>query len=172
MNTLNPLGRYSYLFAEPITKDAIPAGSAILDLERYWRERSGPRSMPSRQDIDPIDIPRRALPWIFMLDVLSAGPRLDYRFRLVGTKNVELVGRDATGHLASEIFGSPDRQFVMDTFDRTVDSAAPTFWRAAVPHDIYGQTEVYRGLLPLAGDGKSVDMLLCIAVPHILGDDG
>ncbi len=100
-----------------------------------------------------------------MLDVLSNPDGLDYRFRLTGTLNVKLVGRDPTGRRAFEIFGTEEHQYLMRTFDTTVAEASATFWRAEVPQDRLGTVQICRGLFPLSEDGIVVNMLLCIAVP-------
>jgi hypothetical protein len=39
------------------TKDAIDANPVLRILWSYWNERRGSRAMPSRKDIDPVDIP-------------------------------------------------------------------------------------------------------------------
>jgi hypothetical protein len=39
------------------TKDAIDANPVLRALWSYWNERRGRRAMPSRKDIDPVDIP-------------------------------------------------------------------------------------------------------------------
>ncbi len=51
------------------------------------------RTLPSRWDIDPIEIPR-LLPHIMLVDVM--GPSL-YRYRLVGTEIATTMGVNATG---------------------------------------------------------------------------
>lgn len=159
-------GRVPFLFATRIGREAVPAGSLIHDLAQYWSDHRVGDRLPGRADIDPVTLPRPLLQWIFMMDVLRSPQGLDYRYRLVGTSNVQLVGRDATGRLASEIFHGSDREFVMATFDVTVEEAVPTYWHAAVPQDKFDRIEVYRGLFPLAADGRTVDMLICAAVPE------
>lgn len=54
----------------------------LHQLHAYWKSRCRDRQMPSRSDIDPIDVPT-LLPCIFLVDVLN-DPR-DFRFRLAGT---------------------------------------------------------------------------------------
>src|SRR5215813_1573410 len=52
----------------------------------YWRWKCGTQAMPSRADIDPVDMPRRLLPFINLVDVVSDERR--YIYRLVGTGHV------------------------------------------------------------------------------------
>lgn len=104
------------------------------------------------------------MPWVFIVDVVRESDELDYRYRIAGTRNVELVGRDPTGRLASEIFQSDHHRYMLDTFNVTVLSAEPTYWQGEVPKDNYEIVRVYRGLFPLAADGVHVDKLIGIAV--------
>ncbi|MEQ8265708.1 PAS domain-containing protein [Parvibaculum sp.] len=63
-------------------------------LVAYWERKRGTRSMPAPRDIDPVEIPR-LMPWITIADV-TYDP-LDFRYRLVGTRIVEMGGIDRTG---------------------------------------------------------------------------
>ena len=76
--------------------------------------------MPSRADIDPVKIRVDLLPLLFLLDVVRGDEGLDYLYRLVGTANADLVGRDPMGKLMSEVMGTEERRFLMETFDQTV----------------------------------------------------
>lgn len=149
---------------EEIALSALARHHPIVRLETYWQRMRGDRALPSRADLDPLDIERDLLPWLFLLDVLRTDAGLDYHYRLVGTGNVQLVGRDATGRRASELFDEDSRRFVLSSFDETVHRRAPTYWQAVVPNDTFEQVAVQRGLFPLSGDGSKVDMLFCIAV--------
>ncbi len=153
------------LGADQIRRDELPAGSLILDLHHYWRTRGSEDRLPARRDIDPLDISPAVLPWVFMLDVLCQPTGGDYRFRLNGTSNIQLVGRDPTNRLTSEVYGEEEHQFLVHTFDTTVREMAPTFWRATVPQEQLGHVRVCRGLFPLSDEGISVNMILGIAVP-------
>ena len=63
----------------------------------------------------------------------------------------------------SEVMGTEERRFLMDTFDRTVQEMRATYWLAEVPQDRNGVVKVFRGLFPLPSDGEKVDKLICIA---------
>jgi hypothetical protein len=155
-----------FLYANRIDSNDIPPESLVLELHHYWRSLARADQLPSRSQIDPVDIARILLPWIFMVDVLNDGCKPDYRYRLAGTSNVRLVGRDPTGKLASSIFRDDDRTFMMETFHTTVRERQPTYWHAAVPHDKYHFVNVYRGIFPLSSDGEKVDILIAAAVPE------
>lgn len=63
----------------------------------------------------------------------------------------------------SEVMGTEDRRFLMDTFNQTVQEMGATYWLAEVPQDRNGVVKVFRGLFPLSSDSEEVDKLICIA---------
>src|SRR5947207_13056937 len=61
-----------------------PIGDERLQrLYAYWRHKAADRSLPSRADLDPVEIPK-LLPHIMLIDVLPSG---GYHYRLIGTEN-------------------------------------------------------------------------------------
>src|SRR5688572_5758180 len=63
----------------------------------YWLAiRPSADCLPGRQHFDPIDIPH-VMPRVWLLDVVRDGDRLRFRYRLVGTKEVETLQQEATG---------------------------------------------------------------------------
>jgi hypothetical protein len=154
------------MYATRIEKSELSSDSPILELHRYWLSLADGNQLPSRSQVDPGSISRALLAWIFMVDVLRDGETPDYRYRLAGTSNVQLVGRDPTGKRASSIFQGEEKIFMMETFHVTVREARPTYWHAAVPHEKYEFVNVHRGLFPLSTDGSNVDILIAAAIPE------
>lgn len=139
------------------SKFAARLGSQVLrDVFAYWQRRRGSRPMPTRGDIEPMDIPQ-LLPHVFIHDVIAA-PR-DYRARLLGTAIGERYGQDHTGKLIGDIFPEPTLSLVRRLFDTVVDerhpahAAGPVVWR----HDQYSVFEAV--FLPLADGAGSVNMI-------------
>ena len=60
--------------------------------------------MPRRSDIDPVDMPRRLLPFINLVDVVADERR--YVYRLVGMGDVDVRGQDP------EVDGVKDQRFL------------------------------------------------------------
>lgn len=160
-----PWGIASWFKTDRVALSDIGKDSPIALVHQYWASLTSDNRLPARQQIDPLDLPTRVLPWLFIVEVTQRSPVLDYRYRLVGTGNALLVGRDATGFLASEIFTARDTEVVPLTFDETVRDGEPTFWRATVPNDRVGSVEIERALFPLAENGVDVDALLGVALP-------
>jgi len=69
-----------------------PALGALL---RYWQKKRGKGALPSRRDIDPLEMGPELLPHLVLADLFDRGTRV--RFRLVGTNVVKRMGFDPTG---------------------------------------------------------------------------
>lgn len=129
----------------------------------YWRSKAPAGRLPGRRHLDPVDIPR-LLPWIILYDVdwREGAPR--FRFRLVGTGNVQRYGRDATGLWFEEAYDGEALARQQAVFAEVATSRRPHLSRAILP--IAGKDHVtYRRLiLPLTNDGETVDNLIALMV--------
>ena len=119
--------------------------------------------LPGRQHFDPMQV-AAALPNIWLIDVEHDPLRLTYR--LVGTKIQEIAGQSLTGQLLEDVH--PDLRSEPEYADRylaparqgvAVWASGKSVFRIESPH---GKTEVL--VLPLATDGKTVDMLLGVTI--------
>ncbi len=130
----------------------------------YWRSKvPGAGILPGRQHIDPLDIPR-ILPWIMLIEAHPNGDTLRFRFRLVGTGNVNLYRRDATGLWFDEAYEGDILKRQIDDYSTVVQNRLPTLAHRSLP--ISGREFVAydRLLLPLAADGHEVDMVMVVTV--------
>jgi hypothetical protein len=84
--------------------------STTVALYEYWLQTCGDRRMPLRSDIDPVTIPRAALPGISLVEVVQDDRR--YVYRLVGTGDVEVRGNDPTGKSVLDGFFGPSAEDV------------------------------------------------------------
>ena len=73
-------------------------------LYTYWNEMRKSESMPPVSAIDPLLMPRSALPFLSVIEVFGDPPRL--RFRLQGTQLVEVIGRDYTWQFLDDVRGA------------------------------------------------------------------
>jgi hypothetical protein len=137
---------------------------------RYWQQvRPAPDLLPGRKHIDPLDIPE-LLPGIWLLDVQREPFRL--RYRLVGTRIVEAIGREVTGQWIDEahphVLNIPN---YADRYRAIVTSGVPSRRRGQAllwQHEDY--REIENMVYPLASDGRTVDVLLVLTV--LYGLDG
>ena len=132
----------------------------------HWESlRPAPDLLPGRQHFDPVHIPW-ALPNLWLVEVVPGEPRR-YRIRLVGGVLVEsgFIGRP--GMYMDDPRLSPDPSEVMKLFDGIVDSGRPNWQRgrAIVDHVKFVDT-IERAMMPLAADGRHVDMVLSMTIFH------
>jgi hypothetical protein len=132
----------------------------LLEIYAYWQRKRGARAMPARADIDPAEI-RRLLPGMLLVDVRATPDgTLDFAYRLVGTREVDMRGHDPTGRRVAEAYYGQSADQVTQCYRRVAESRRPF-----LDDDCYhlpGQewspsASIY---LPLSGDGARVDMVL------------
>jgi len=133
------------------------AARAHEELYTYWSSlRKGAR-LPARADIDPGDF-KRLLPTVSLIDV-SHDP-LDFRVRLAGTGLYGVYGREITGRTLDEVYNSAAAEYWRKELTKIVETGKPAVgmhnmaWRGA------GHLSVLWMRLPLASNGKDVDMIL------------
>jgi hypothetical protein len=130
----------------------------IKGLYDYWISIHPPVGLPGRQHVDPCAIPH-LLPRVFMVDV-SRHP-LRFKYRLVGTEYVQLMGKDLTGQFLDEVhpgfYGT-----ILRHYTETAEFGQPAYRKGPVmytkPDRNYLGME--RVIVPLARDGRAADMIL------------
>jgi PAS domain len=132
----------------------------LRQLYTYWRSKAANGRLPSRADIDPIEIPQ-ILPYVFLVDV-EHGP-LRFRFRLVGTQICTWSGRDVTGMYVDDPAYGPRGPEVIRQYAEVVARGMAFYIEQPAPRPERDYIFYDRIVLPLARDGRTVDMLLCAA---------
>lgn len=154
-----------YYNAAAADLSAIPNNSPIHLFHDYWLSIKPGDLLPGRQHLDPADIPR-IVSWLFLVNVVrNEFGEPDFVYRLLGTSNVNLVGLDATGKRVTEAFEPVAARAIVRHYCQTVESGVPTFWTTDVPTEERRFIRCFRGIFPLAADGRSVDMLAGMLVP-------
>lgn len=128
-------------------------GRRLLD---FWKG-AATQGVPARQAFEPLDHPK-AWPGI---QLVEADPRSDrFRYRLVGTREVDIRGRDPTGELVAEGYFGASAESVLENYRLVRDEKAPIcvlgryMKRSGVPtYDI-------SLFLPLAGADGAVRFIL------------
>lgn len=141
--------------ADDIATLSDPVVTAIF---AHWDRKRGTRRVPSRGDIDPVEL-RGLVNNIALYDVVEPGPL--YRVRLVGSDIVEFDGRNTTGEWVGA--GKPPTLVAQITALLTsiVVSRSPRF-RSGVVY--WNRDKSYRRFescfLPLSPDDRAVNMIL------------
>ncbi len=125
-------------------------------LYAYWDERRQGREFPARRDLDPLDF-RYALGHVLLLDVLAEPLR--FRFRLHGSVLAERAGYDMTGKMIDELPNAANRRVLIERCHALVTVRQPL---AVINERVLGRRRFgYEAVwLPLAKDGRTIDMLM------------
>lgn len=73
----------------------------------YWCQMRLGSALPPASAIDPLSMPRVALPWVSVLEVVGCEPR--FRIRLQGTQIVAAVDRDYSWRHLDEMWGTEEQ---------------------------------------------------------------
>lgn len=145
------------------------AARAHEELFAYWASLRQAGRLPGRADIRPEDL-KRLLPTVSLIDVLPGG---DYRLRLAGTGLYSVYGREITGRRLEDVYNSQAAEYWRRELDQVVREGRPGVgvhsmaWRGA------SHLSILWLRLPLASNGKDVDMILGYdAVVGAQGDNG
>jgi hypothetical protein len=161
---------------EPLALDAITPAQlshrVLVLLFDYWDRLRGDRPAPARLDIDPVEIPRQALPDILLTEVVRAPGARRYRFRLVGSRVVELAGRDPSRQFLDEVlpmaFGY--RDYIIRLYDTIDDAREPLYSRSSyITYDTSQppERETHRLMLPLLDGDGALTHVLAAQVFHV-----
>lgn len=145
---------------------AVPLEEPLEAFYAHWRARRGGRAMPRRADIDPVEMPPRLLPNVFLTEVVDGGAR--FRFRLIGTSAVNAIGAELTGRYVDEVNESVVyRDYITGLYRRVVQRRLPVFSMSVYSRDGalgLARHTTQRLMCPLSSDGATVDMVFSCQV--------
>lgn len=127
----------------------------------YWDSKRGDRLMPSRADLDPTEIPRH-LSSLCLVDVVA--DERCYVYRLIGTNEASMRGRDPTGRPVGEAYFGTSKNSVFLNYDTVVKTRAPRLDRdPSITQDnrFICHESIF---LPFSQDGENVTMILVYTV--------
>jgi hypothetical protein len=136
----------------------------LVAFYRYWDGKRRGRRMPSRADIDPAEIVP-FLPGVMLVDAVGDARRFVYR--LVGTREVAMRGRDPTGKSVGEGFYGASAEASVASYQDVVTRRVLRLERRqfTTPDGRFGREQVI--LLPLSNDDAHVTMIL-VYTHHML----
>lgn len=132
----------------------------IREMLHYWRGKCAGRLMPARGDLDPIDI-GRYLPYITLVDVVADERRFVYR--LVGTMEVALRGRDPTGQSIAEAYFGRSVEDVLLKYQTVCDTRAP-FYEIDDFQVVDRYVNEENLFVPLGDDGRTVNKIMVFSI--------
>jgi hypothetical protein len=140
--------------------DVLSAEPLLLSALAYWDRKRGGRILPERRDVDPLELDRRLLPQLLLIEI--DGGR--YRFRLVGTEIVRRLGFDPTGRHVEDVLSGAYREHVLAINRTLVATRRPIASQSLHRWDDDGHGVTRRVAMPLANAVGDVAMLLVAQV--------
>ena len=130
----------------------MPIATALYDL---WLDLKGEDEMPARKRFKPGAM-KDYLPHLYIVDILEGGR--DYRLRLIGTALTDLVGRDMTGSLISEV---PETAWRRRVYDSVVEARAPLVYQSRLGNDGGRTVTTENVVLPALDRDGAFSELMC-----------
>jgi len=131
-------------FAE-ITDDPI-----LVDLYEYWKRKRGTRRMPSRRDVDPLELNPAALPYIAIAEYIDEGRHV--RLRLAGTELERAFGRSLTGVSPEDVMTGDYLEFINGLLQDVRKHQAPVYSESTFRWDRENFRTTRRLYMPLGDD--------------------
>jgi len=138
----------------------------LRHLYDYWRSLCRNGAIPSRHDIDPLDIPE-LLANVFLLDVV--GDAEDFVFRLAGSLVEEAFSMPLRGRSIAEIQKAAGTPIPVAHHIEVARGGGPRYREGSMLVAGREHWRTHRLLLPLSSDGQRIDVLLGGAM-FLLGD--
>jgi hypothetical protein len=137
-----------------------PEDAKLAKAFAYWSSKRKDGLLPARRDIDVVDL-RFLMGWMHLVDTSDPKPE-NYSFRLFGT-SVRMDGsRNYQDFRIGDYYAKCYREALIEDYSSVVFTGVPAMHQivALLNYLKYSYTRL---ILPLADDGKTVNMLLvCI----------
>ena len=128
----------------------------------YWLSiHPGDNQLPRRQDFDPMDIVD-LLPIVWMLDV-HRDP-LRYKFRLLGTALIPILGKEPTGLWLEEAFPDALNSGAYDDYNYVVRTKQALYRKGTPQYIVPEYKTIERLLLPLVDSNNNCEIILGLSV--------
>lgn len=149
-----------FRFARECSREHLPlppTGKNSGRVWEYWNSKKRGKRAPTRQDIDPFDLPD-LLPQLLLVDVETEPLR--FRYRLSGSQADNIHGHPLKDHYADNMEPAEFGGLLHTDFSEIAESCEPQMVRLTfVNRD--GRSRVYNVLrMPLIDETDQVNMIL------------
>jgi hypothetical protein len=125
----------------------------VRAMHAWWLAHCASSGIPDRRDLDPVAL-KPLLPNLFIAEIEPTPFRV--RYRLVGTKAVQVIGFDITGRYLDEMLRVEPGVPWMDYYRIVYDSREPLLGSVVAPARSGGTFSYEFGLFPLTQGGAGV----------------
>lgn len=142
-----------------------PADEKFAKALAYWQSKRREDLLPSRKDIDIVDL-RPLIGFMHLLDVVDAAAG-KFKFRLHGTR--VRIGQSFSDNAVENISSRAMREAALEDYQSVCFTGVPCYQHVVALID-YVQYSYSRLILPMANDGRSVDALMICINPRKFSD--
>jgi len=132
-----------------------------MDCWAFWQSRRRENAIPVRRDIDPIDMPLRILPNLFIYERNADGR---FRCRLFGSELCAKFAEDATGRYLDEMLPDNARAKRLEIFSTVLDQRRPGVYVGRLVATRREWLSFRRLLLPVSSDGSAADLIFGMVI--------
>lgn len=160
------------MVAQPKNRVSGRFGVTLLDVEnwdkrlrklyRYWESihRDGGR-LPRREDFDPLAI-YDILPFIWMVDIHH--DPLRFKFRLMGTENVNAMGWDVTGKWIDDAYPNFPQSVGYPDYVALAQDQKPSYRKGPAHYHVPDYKEIERVMLPMVDDDDQCILIVAATI--------
>ncbi|MEH6629729.1 MAG: PAS domain-containing protein [Halopseudomonas aestusnigri] len=133
----------------------------IAEFYKMWKAKCKEECIPSRSDFDPIEMVK-FLPGITLVDV--AKETLELTYRLVGTNEVAVRGKDPTGESVKENFHANTWEDAWGNYGHVIMTKGIAYDNSNIPNSndvMVGDETVF---VPLSTDGEHVNIVMLFSI--------
>jgi hypothetical protein len=131
----------------------------IRQMHAWWLVKRGQRPLPDRLDVDPAEL-KALLPYILICDCGLDPFRV--RYRLIGTRVVEVSGFNFVGRYLDELTPPDGDEPWAEHYRVAYDSRMPVYGATTVP-TMHGDLFRYEfSIFPLTNGGSQVEQFLAL----------
>ncbi len=145
----------------------LPEGAsdpAFREFYDHWRRAAPPGLLPGHQHIDPV----ARIPWLVanlaFFEVVPSTEGPQFRIRQVGELMVNVTGSDPTGRFVDELIKPEFQARVNAALAQVVSERIAHYWENQMWTHQNDFIRMRRLALPLASDGRNVDMIFACYV--------
>ncbi|MEQ8349237.1 MAG: PAS domain-containing protein [Sneathiellaceae bacterium] len=140
--------------------DGFPESESLCTIHDFWLGKCRGSHLPARQDLPPSSL----RPWIGHVSLVDVAhdPRR-FRWRLIGSRISEALGRDGTGQWFEQLYEGRMLADYVRFYSAAVERRRPVFYRGDL--EFLGKEHIrFRSVhLPMAdGDAPVSMLLLCL----------
>ncbi len=132
----------------------------------YWLSKISGRAMPTRADIDPIEM-RGWIAAVLLAEAVfdADGAPIDFYFRVSGSRVCERYGRELSRRRLTDVSLDHQNAEVLANYQAVIETCRPIYSVNRYQDDDTILRSFETLLMPLSSDGSACDMVLGVVMP-------